>query len=130
MQVISVSGEDETLAEYTIRGEARAAYLVVNAPAEYYGTLSLSVTGLTPMYEMIDGDNEEDFVGDDVAVNEHKTSPKFLQPCVTVNWLLSRIARKLGVSFVWQDDEAKKMLNNLVVPIINNKADDKTLLVI
>lgn len=77
---------------------------------------------------MIDGDNKEDFVGDDVAVDEYKTSPKFLQPCVTVNWLLSRIARKSGVSFVWQDDEAKKMLNNLVVPIINNKADDKTII--
>nr|DAK59954.1 MAG TPA: hypothetical protein [Caudoviricetes sp.] len=128
MRVISVSGEDETLEVYTIRGEARAAYLVVNAPAEYYSTLSLSVTGLTPMHEMIDGDNKEDFVGDDVAVDEYKTSPKFLQPCVTVNWLLSRIARKSGVSFVWQDDEAKKMLNNLVVPIINNKADDKTII--
>lgn len=80
------------------------------------------------MHEMIDGDNKEDFVGDDVAVDEYKTSPKFLQPCVTVNWLLSRIARKSGVSFVWQDDEAKKMLNNLVVPIINNKADDKTII--
>ena len=31
--------EDETLEVYTIRGEARAAYLVVNAPAEYYSTL-------------------------------------------------------------------------------------------
>lgn len=51
MRVISVSGEDETLEVYTIRGEARAAYLVVNAPAEYYSTLSLSVTGLTPMHE-------------------------------------------------------------------------------
>lgn len=128
MQVLSVSGEDDTLDVYTIRGEARAAYLVVNAPAEYYDTLSLSVTGLTPMREMIDGDNKEDFVGDEVEVDEYKTSPKFLQPCVTVNWLLSRIARKSGVSFVWQDDEAKKMLNNLVVPIINNKADDKTII--
>ena len=127
MQVLSVSGEDETLDVYTIRGEARAAYLVVNAPAEYYSTLSLSVTGLTPMHEMIDGDNKEDFVGDDVAVDEYKTSPKFLQPCVTVNWLLSRIARKSGVSFVWEDDEAKSMIGSLVVPIINNKADDKTI---
>lgn len=128
MQVISVSGEDETLGEYTIRGETRAAYLVVNAPAEYYGTLSLSVTGLTPMHEMIDGDNKEDFVGDEVAVNEYKTSPKYLQPCVTVGWLLSRIASKSGVSFIWQDDEAKKMLSSLVVPIINNKADDNTII--
>lgn len=127
MQVLSVSGEDETLDVYTIRGEARAAYLVVNAPAEYYNTLSLSVTGLTPMHEMIDGDNKEDFVGDDVAVDEYKTSPKFLQPCVTVNWLLSRIARKSGVSFVWEDDEAKSMIGSLVVPIINNKADEKTI---
>lgn len=127
MQVLSVSGEDDTLDVYTIRGEARAAYLVVNAPAEYYDTLSLSVTGLTPMYKMIDGDNEEDFVGDDVVVNEYKTSPKFLQPCVTVNWLLSRIARKSGVSFVWEDDEAKSMIGSLVVPIINNKADEKTI---
>lgn len=127
MQVLSVSGEDETLDVYTIRGEARAAYLVVNAPAEYYSTLSLSVTGLTPMHEMIDGDNKEDFVGDDVAVDEYKTSPKFLQPCVTVNWLLSRIARKSGVSFVWEDDEAKSMIGSLVVPIINNKADEKTI---
>lgn len=128
MRVLSVSGEDETLGEYTIRGETRAAYLVVNAPAEYYSTLSLSVTGLTPMYEMIDGDNKEDFVGDEVAVNEYKTSPKYLQPCVTVGWLLSRIASKSGVSFVWQDDEAKKMLSSLVVPIINNKADNKTII--
>lgn len=127
MQVLSVSGEDETLDVYTIRGEARAAYLVVNAPAEYLNTLSLSVTGLTPMHEMIDGDNKEDFVGDDVAVDEYKTSPKFLQPCVTVNWLLSRIARKSGVSFVWEDDEAKSMIGSLVVPIINNKADEKTI---
>lgn len=127
MQVLSVSGEDETLDVYTIRGEARAAYLVVNAPAEYYDTLSLSVTGLTPMREMIDGDNKEDFVGDEVAVDEYKTSPKFLQPCVTVNWLLSRIARKSGVSFVWEDDEAKSMIGSLVVPIINNKADEKTI---
>lgn len=128
MQVLSVSGEDETLDEYTIRGEARAAYLVVNAPAEYYNTLSLSVTGQTPMHEMIDDDNDEDFVGDEVAVNENKTSPKYLQPCVTVDWLLARIARKSGVSFVWQNDEAKKMLGSLVVPIINNKADDKTII--
>lgn len=127
MQVISISGEDETLDEYTIRGEARAAYLVVNAPAEYYDSLSPSVTGLTPMHEMIDGDNKEDFVGDEVAVDEYKTSPKFLQPCVTVNWLLSRIARKSGVSFVWEDDEAKSMIGSLVVPIINNKADEKTI---
>lgn len=127
MQVISISGEDETLDEYTIRGEARAAYLVVNAPAEYYDSLSPSVTGLTPMREMIDGDNKEDFVGDEVAVDEYKTSPKFLQPCVTVNWLLSRIARKSGVSFVWEDDEAKSMIGSLVVPIINNKADEKTI---
>lgn len=127
MQVLSVSGEDETLDVYTIRGEARAAYLVVNAPAEYYDTLSLSVTGLTPMREMKDGDNKEDFVGDEVAVDEYKTSPKFLQPCVTVNWLLSRIARKSGVSFVWEDNEAKSMIGSLVVPIINNKADEKTI---
>lgn len=127
MQVLSVSGEDDTLDVYTIRGEARAAYLVVNAPAEYYDTLSLSVTGLTPMREMIDGDNKEDFVGDEVAVDEYKTSPKFLQPCVTVNWLLSMIARKSGVSFVWEDDEAKSMIGSLVVPIINNKADEKTI---
>lgn len=127
MQVLSVSGEDETLDVYTIRGETRAAYLVVNAPAEYYDTLTLSVTGLTPMHEMIDGDNEEDFVGDEVAVNEYKTSPKFLQPCVTVNWLLSRIARKSGVSFVWEDDAAKGMIDSLVVPIIKNKADEKTI---
>lgn len=126
MQVLSVSGEDETLDVYTIRGEARAAYLVVNAPAEYYDTLSLSVTGLTPMHEMIDFDSNEDFVGDDVAADEYKTSPKFLQPCVTVNWLLSRIARKSGVSFVWEDDEAKSMIGSLVVPIINNKADENT----
>lgn len=127
MQVLSVSGEDETLDVYTIKGEARAAYLVVNAPAEYLNTLSLSVTGLTPMREMIDGDNKEDFVGDEVAVDEYKTSPKFLQPCVTVNWLLSRIARKSGVSFVWEDDEAKSMIGSLVVPIINNKADENTI---
>lgn len=127
MQVLSVSGEDETLDVYTIRGEARAAYLVVNAPAEYLNTLSLSVTGLTPMREMIDGDNKEDFVGDEVAVDEYKTSPKFLQPCVTVNWLLSRIARKSGVSFVWEDDAAKSMIGSLVVPIINNKADEMTI---
>lgn len=127
MQVLSVSGEDETLDVYTIRGEARAAYLVVNAPAEYLNTLSLSVTGLTPMHEMLDGDNKEDFVGDEVAVDEYKTSPKFLQPCVTANWLLSRIARKSGVSFVWEDDEAKSMIGSLVVPIINNKADEKTI---
>ena len=99
MRVISVSGEDETLEVYTIRGEARAAYLVVNAPAEYYSTLSLSVTGLTPMHEMIDGDNKEDFVGDDVAVDEYKTSPKFLQPCVTVNWLLSGDSEEVGRIF-------------------------------
>lgn len=127
MRVLSVSGEDETLDVYTIRGEARAAYLVVNAPAEYLNTLSLSVTGLTPMREMIDGDNKEDFVGDEVAVDEYKTSPKFLQPCVTVNWLLSRIARKSGVSFVWEDDAAKSMIGSLVVPIINNKADEMTI---
>lgn len=76
---------------------------------------------------MIVGDNKEDFVGDEVAVNEYKTSPKFLQPCVTVNWLLARIARKSGVSFVWEDDAAKSMIGSLVVPIINNKADEKTI---
>lgn len=50
----------------------------------------------------------------------------YRQPCVTCRWLLNLIASQAGVNFVFPSSESE-YIRDLVIPIINNKADDKTI---
>lgn len=128
MYIVAFVGETERLQNYTIDAPANASYLVINAKASYFGsTPQLVMSGQFEMRESFSPfSQDEDFVGDDVmAGSEYKSSPKYLQPCVMVSWLLQVIKNKTGVSFVWSG-EANEVISSLVVPIIKNQADENT----
>ena len=122
---VGAIGELQSL---TVDAPANAAWIVCNVKATYvdsFPKLTMRVQGkMREAYSPYS--NDEDFVGDDVlAGSEYKTSPKYLQPCVMVNSLLTRIKNLTGVSFEWSG-KAKELIDTLVIPIISNKADDET----
>lgn len=49
----------------------------------------------------------------------------YRQPCVTCKWLLSLIETDTGVEFHFPISD-RRYLENLVIPLISNKADEKT----
>lgn len=46
-----------------------------------------------------------------------------VHPCVKVSWLLGLIREQIGVDFCWTG-EAKDYIDSLIVPVINNKANE------
>lgn len=60
--------------------------------------------------------------GSSVGLNKKGT----LQPSVTVNWVLGLIRNQCGVTFTW-DSVSKAYIDTLAIPLIQRKADEKTL---
>lgn len=112
----------------TIKAGAQAAFLVINVPSEYWNDTQSIISGAQDMRVLTDVWNEEeDFTGDTVTYTDiYKTSPKYLQPCVTVSWILNLIKNQTGVIFSW-DDESAAFLENMVVPLVTSKADENTI---
>ena len=113
---------------YSIVASAKAAFLVVNIKNEAAsgedGQLNAQVNfrGAEKMRELHDTwNNWEDYSGDDFN-NPDVSPPFYLQPCVTVPWILNLVKQQAKVDFDFGND-----VSAFVVPIINNKADDKTI---
>lgn len=126
MRVVDLGAKDDKLQTVGIIAPANAAWLVCNVKASYFDRVpQLSMIEQGTIRETYIS-SEEDFVGDDVmAGSQTKTSPKYLQPCIMVSNLLRFIKNITGVSFEWEGT-AKNYIDNLVVPIVSNNADDKT----
>ncbi len=89
--------------------------------------------------EQIDDSDDENWEGsyndikkDGTITDTHKSNlygymaKAYRQPCVTCKWLLALIAKQTGVNFVFPSSDSE-YIRDLVIPLISNKADDKTI---
>lgn len=130
MKVVELADEPSSygIKEFGVAASSRAAYLIINIPSSLENDAQNMVRGAKNMRELSDIMNSvEDFTGDDIATgNSDKDIPKYLQPCVTANWILVNIKHKTGVEFRW-NGAAERFIDTLVIPIVNNKADSNTI---
>lgn len=96
----NITGEPETL---TVRSTVTSAWIVVNAYAPKSTALTFTVT------EMIT----------DIRRPTLRLNNNYIQPCVTMAWILSRIKELKGVTFQWPDAE-QQYIDTLALPLISN----------
>ena len=105
---------------YTLTAPAAAAWCVVNASTPQVSNTSVQRTRGTYITSRARA------AADDSTRGHGTAADRYVHPCVSVDWLLERIADSFGVSFTWPQ-AAKDFIGTLAVPLIANKADEQTL---
>lgn len=108
-----------------LQAPATAAWLIINAIKEYSTSDVVTIETQTEAKARSSGASSGggSYGGGSYGVSTHYG----IQPCVTAQYVLDLITAQTKVAFGWSD-QAKGIIQGLAIPLINRKADVRTVI--
>ena len=120
------SNEATVAAEYTVKAPTNARRIVVNVntakSAGSYIAIEQGVDGSTSTADTATPMVSKSFGGGHGSSSIGAPS-QYVQPVVSVRWLLALIWEQTGINFAF-DGEAGELIDTLAIPLISNKANE------